>query len=106
MSTWIIISWIAVAILTAINIVLFLKLKQASEQMMKMAFPNAKNMNEALAGMQQMMQGMQGMRGSRGPGRPGAPFSGGMPAGGGKNMDAQLKAAMEMLQQMQKGGKR
>lgn len=95
MSTWIIISWVAVAILTAINIFVFLKLKQASEQMLKMAFPNAKNMNEALAGMQQMMSGMQGMRGGRGP-------MGGMPGGaGGKNMDSQLKAAMDMLQKIQ-----
>src|SRR4051794_4399443 len=100
MSFWVILSWIFVFILTAINVVVFLKLKQASEQMMKMAFPNAKNMNEALASMQGMMSGMQGM--SRG-GRPG--FGGGMPGGGrgGKpNMDAQLKAAMDMLNKMQK----
>jgi hypothetical protein len=96
MSTWIIISWVCVAILTGINIFVFLKLKQASEQMMKMAFPGAKNMNEALAQMQGMMQGMSGGRGGRMP--PGA-FG-----GGGGNMDAQLKAAMNMLQQMQKGG--
>ncbi len=92
MSTWVIISWVFVAILTAINVFIFLKLKQASEQMLKMAFPNAKNMGEAMAGMQQMMQGMQGMGGGRG----GNPFGGA--AGGGKNMDAQLKAAMDMLQ--------
>jgi hypothetical protein len=95
MSTWVIISWVLVAILTAINIVLFIKLKQASEQMMKMAFPNAKNMNEAVASMQQMMGGMGGMGGmNRGPGR-------GAPRG---NTDAQLKAAMDMLQQIQKKG--
>lgn len=93
MSTWIILSWVFVAVLTGINIFVFLKLKQASEQMMKMAFPGAKNMNEAMAQMQRMM----GSRG-RGPG---------MPAGGGGNMDAQLKAAMDMLKNMQKsGGKR
>ncbi|MCM2276652.1 MAG: hypothetical protein NDJ89_01080 [Oligoflexia bacterium] len=100
MSTWVIVSWVAVLLLTVLNIVVFLKLKQASEQMMKMAFPGAKNMNEAVASMQQMMQGMQGMggMGARG-GRP-APK-------GGANMDAQLKAAMDMLQQMpKKGGKR
>lgn len=97
MSFWMIVSWVAVAILTVINIVLFLKLKQASEQMLKMAFPGAKNMNEAMAGLQQMMQGMGGA-GRRG----GTPFGGGMP-GRGPQMDAQLKAAMDMLQKMQKG---
>jgi hypothetical protein len=90
MSFWIIVSWVAVAVLTAINIVVFLKLKQASEQMLKMAFPNAKNMGEALSQMQNMMGGMGGM--------------GGMPAmRGGQNMDAQLKAAMDMLKNAQKG---
>lgn len=89
MSTWIIISWVFVAILTGINIFIFLKLKQASEQMMKMAFPGAKNMNEAMAKMQGMFQGL-----NRGP----------MPRGGGRGgaSDAQLKAAMDMLQRMQK----
>lgn len=103
MSFWVIVSWVFVLILTGVNVFLFLKLKQASEQMLKMAFPNAKNMNEALAGMQGMMSGMQGMMG----GRPGA--AGGNPfaamqggRGGGKNADAQLKAAMEMLNKMQK----
>ena len=57
MSFWIILSWIFVIVLTAINIFVFLKLKQASEQMMKMAFPGAKNMNEAMSRMQQMMGG-------------------------------------------------
>ncbi len=89
MSIWIIISWILVLVLTTINVLVFLKLKQASEQMMKMAFPGAKNMSDALSKMQQMTQGL-----NRGPG------------GGGSNKDAQLKAAMNMLQQMQKGGKR
>ena len=65
MSTWIILSWIFVAVLTAINIFVFLKLKQATDQMMKMAFPGAKNMNEAMAKMQQMAKGL-----NRGP-RPG-----------------------------------
>ena len=92
MSTWIILSWIFVAVLTAINIFVFLKLKQATEQMMKMAFPGAKNMNEAMAKMQQMAKGL-----NRGP-RPGG--------GGGAGMDVQLKAAMDMLQQMQKGKRR
>jgi hypothetical protein len=104
MSTWVIISWVLVAIMTAINVFLFLKLKGASEQMMKMAFPSAKNMNEAMAQMQGMLGGMQG--------RGGKPRMGGTmprPAQGGKggnaNMDAQLKAAMDMLAKMN-GGKR
>jgi hypothetical protein len=101
MSIWIILSWVFVLLLTGINIFVFLKLKQASEQMMQMAFPGTKNMNEAMAKMQQMMGGLN--RGA-GPGRPGGfPGAGGMPAG---NMDAQLKAAMDMLQKMQKTGKR
>jgi hypothetical protein len=107
MSTWTIVSWVFVAILTVINIVVFLKLKQASEQMLKMAFPNAKNMNEALAQMQGMM-GAMGGRGGRSP-FGGAPMGGNMAsamrgASGGKSKgtDAQLKAAMDMLQNMQK----
>lgn len=87
MSIWIILSWVFVAILTAINVVIFLKLKGASEQMLKMAFPGAKDMGEALKQMQSMM-------GSMGGGRPGMPR--------GANMDAQLKAAMDMLQNAQK----
>ncbi|MFZ9595595.1 MAG: hypothetical protein ACO3A2_05900 [Bdellovibrionia bacterium] len=93
MSTWMIVSWVFVILLTGINIFVFLKLKDASEQMMKMAFPGAKNMNEAMARMQSMMQGM-----NRGPQRGGG--------GGRPQMDAQLKAAMDMLQKMQKPGKR
>jgi len=74
-----------------------LKLKGASEQMLQMAFPGAKDMGEAMKRMQQMTQGMGGMnRGGRGPG---------MPAGGGQGSnDAQLKAAMQMLQQIQQKG--
>ena len=94
MSTWVIISWVVVAILTAVNIFVFIKLKQASDQMMKMAFPGAKNMNEAVAQMQKMMggKGMQGRGGGRG----------GFSGGGGGNMDAQLKQAMQMLQNQNK----
>lgn len=88
MSTWVIVSWVFVAILTGVNIFVFLKLKGASEQMLKMAFPNAKNMNEALGQMQKMMGGMGGR----------------MPNMGGKNAntDAQLKQAMAMLKNMKK----
>jgi hypothetical protein len=90
MSTWVIISWVFVAIMTAVNIFIFLKLKNASEQMLKMAFPNAKNMNEALGQMQKMMGGGRGN----------------MPGGFGnmnkKDMDAQLQQAMAMLKNMKK----
>lgn len=90
MSTWVIISWIFVALLTAINIFIFLKLKNASEQMLKMAFPGAKDMNEALAQMQGMMGSMQNRQGRR--------------MAGAKGMDAQLRQAMDMLNK--KGSKR
>jgi hypothetical protein len=103
MSTWVIISWVLVGILTGINIFLFLKLKQASEQMLKMAFPNAKNMGDALSQMQGMMGNMGRMQG-KGGGNPFGGMGGGRPQGGGaKGSDAQLKAAMQMLQNMQKG---
>jgi hypothetical protein len=99
MSVWIILSWVFVLILTAINVFIFLKLKGASEQMMKMAFPNAKNMGDAMAQMQKMMGGM-GAGGMGGMGGRGG--FGGAPARGGQNMDAQLKQAMEMLRKSQK----
>jgi hypothetical protein len=107
MSFWVIVSWVCVLVLTGINVFIFLKLKQASEQMLKQMFPNAKNMNEALAGMQGMMSGMQGMMGGMGGQRPGGMGSNiansfGPKKGGGKGSDAQLKAAMEMLNKMQK----
>lgn len=89
MSTWVIISWVCVAILTAVNVFIFLKLKNASEQMLKMAFPNAKNMNEALSQM-------QGLMGGRGGGM--NPFGGMSP----KDRDAKLKEAMKLLQNVKK----
>ena len=101
MSVWIILSWVFVLILTTINVVIFLKLKGASEQMMKMAFPNAKNMGDAMAQMQKMMGGMGGMPNMGGMGAARGGF-GGAPARGGQNMDAQLKQAMEMLRKAQK----
>ena len=95
MNYWVIASWVLVAILTGINVFVFLKLKGASEQMMKMAFPGAKDMNQAMAQMQKMMGGMSGGRG-------GSPFSGGGRGPSGGNQNAQLQAAMDMLKQMQK----
>jgi hypothetical protein len=100
MTTWVIISWVFVAILTAVNVFVFLKLKKASEQMMKAAFPGAKNMGDAMAQMQSMMSGMGG--------------KGGMPPKlqalmgqmNNPNMQAQMKTAMDMLAKMQQGRKR
>jgi hypothetical protein len=97
MTSWVITSWVFVAILTGVNIFVFLKLKGASEQMLKMAFPNAKNMNEALGQMQKMMGGMGGKM----------PNMGGMGGKNGKNgknasSDAQLKQAMAMLKNIKK----
>ena len=90
-----------VALLTTVNIFVFLKLKKASEQMMKMAFPNSKGMGDAMSQMQNMMSGMGG--------------KGGMPSNLGAlmgqmnnpNMQNQMKAAMDMLAKMQQnqGGK-
>lgn len=102
---WIIVSWVFVGILTAINIFVFLKLKKASEQMMKMAFPNAKNMNDALSQMQNMMGAMGGM-GRGGNAGQGPDLSALMGQMNNPNMQAQMKKAMDMLSQMQKNQKR
>jgi hypothetical protein len=95
---WVIVSWIFVAIFTAINIFVFLKLKQASDQMMKMVAPGAKNMNEAVA----QMQGMMGGKGGAG----GPDLSKLMGQMNNPNMQAQMKAAMDMLAKMQQNQKR
>ncbi len=104
MTTWVIISWVFVAILTGVNIFVFMKLKSASDQMMKMAFPNAKGTGDAMAQMQKMMGSMGGM--------PGAGGKAGMPPNleammsqmNNPKMQAQMKTAMEMLSKMQQGG--
>ena len=88
MSIWVILSWVFVGLLTAANIFVFLKLKGASEQMMRQAFPNSKNMGDAMAQMQRMMGQLGGM--------------GGGPGMGGANPNQQMKAAMEMLNRMGK----
>ena len=109
MSTWVIISWVCVAILTGVNIFIFRKLNEVNKQMMKMIAPNAKNMGEAMSQMQKMMGGMsqsQGMQAAmrggkrkRGMGVPVSSMGGRRPPG---TSDTQLKAAMDMLSQMQK----
>lgn len=84
MSTWVIVSWVSVAVITGVNIFVFLKLMGIVKPMLKMMFPNAKNMSEALIQAQNMMGSMGKM------GMPGAPKGG--------NLDAQLKQAMKVLQ--------
>ena len=93
MSMWIAISWFFVFFLTGVNIFIFLKLKSASEQMLKMAFPGTKNMAEALGKMQNLMGPMPGFGGKPGAAAP-------------ANPEAQLKNAMEMLKQIQKNNRR
>lgn len=99
MNYWIIASWVFVAIFTAINIFVFLKLKQASEQMMKMVAPGAKNMNDAVAQMQGMLGGIGGKGG-------GPNMQALMSQMNNPNMQAQMKAAMDMLSKMQNNKKR
>ncbi len=82
MSFWMITSWVFVGLLTAANVFVFIKLKSASEQMMRQAFPNAKNMGDAMAQMQRMMGMMTGTQGG--------------------NPNQQMKAAMDMLGRMGK----
>ena len=97
-SLWIIFNWVFVGIMVGVNVFIFMKLKSASEQMLKMAFPNAKNMNEAMGQMQKMMGGRM-------------PSMGGMGGGGGivgglgslgqpkpKASDVQIKKAVALLQ--------
>jgi len=102
---WIAISWISVAILTGVNIYIFLKLKGASEQMLKSAFPNAKSMDEAVSQMQAMMSGLGG--GRRAPMNIDHPLL----RGTGSRVKAQkgpsdpkLAAAMDMLKKLQQPG--
>jgi hypothetical protein len=62
MSTWVILSWVFVAILTAINIVIFVKLKDASEQMMKMAGGRGGGGGAQQAQLQQAMEMLRNMQ--------------------------------------------
>ncbi|MBN22231.1 MAG: hypothetical protein CL678_13200 [Bdellovibrionaceae bacterium] len=96
MSTWTIVSWVFVGLLTGVNIFIFIKLKKVSEQMLKMAFPGAKNMNEAIGNLQKMMGGAGGAGAN--------PFAamGGMGGGKAGVNQSQLSQAMRMLQESQK----
>ncbi|MCC7441601.1 MAG: hypothetical protein IT285_08210 [Bdellovibrionales bacterium] len=98
MSAWVIVSWVAVAILTGLNIVVFLQLKKASEEMLKAAFPGARDVNDALSKMQDAMKSAQR-------GRPHPMLARSMGKKAGAKMagqEAQLQAALSMLQSMQK----
>ena len=53
---------------------------------MSSAFPGAKNMDQAVSQMQGMLKGVKGQ-------------------GRGPQMNAQMKRAMQMLEQLQRGGK-
>ncbi len=70
--------------------------------MMKMAFPKAKNMQDAMGQMQGMLGGLGGMGGAGG--GKGLPPNLQQMMGqmNNKDMQAQMKAAMDMLAQMQK----
>ena len=77
--------------------------------MMKMAFPNSKNMGDAMSQAQNMMAGM-GMGGGAGAapgGRPGMPpnLEALMGQMNNPKMQQQMKAAMDMLSKMQQNGK-
>lgn len=100
MSIAVIISWVAVAILTLGNILFFLKLKKASEQMLQMAFPGSKNMNEAMARMQ--MQMSQAGKAARRGGLGGFKAKGVKSTKGTRSKQKQLEDAMSMLKQMKK----
>ena len=116
MTFWIVLSWVGVAIFTGINIFAFIKLKKMSDQMMQMAFPSAKNTNEALGQMKGMLEQMQssGAMSKMGAGgeitlnrkmrRTQAKMGGGGLAAPGTKMQMpsqdQMKAAMDMLNKM------
>lgn len=97
MSGWLITSWLGVLVLTIINIFIFIKLKNISEQMLQMTFPGAKNMKDAMDQMQSMVKNIR----RRGGKRRGGPFASmqGTPPGVNPN---QLKAAMSMLEGLKK----
>ncbi len=82
MTTWMIVSWVGVALMTGLNIFIFLKLKKAGEQLMSMSGAlggrgGPGNMKDAMAQAQQMMSGMNPQQ-----------------------MQQQMKMAMDMLARM------
>ena len=93
--------------MSAVNVFLFMKLKGASEQMLKMAFPNAKSMTEAMGEMQKMMggrmpSGFGGMAGMGGMGNVNVGGLGNLGKAPAKGSDAELKKAMALLQKKNK----
>ena len=124
---WIIVSWVFVVILTAINVFIFMKVIYPSIKMMKqMGGKNGMpDMNAMMAGLgaggkngqpdmsammaqaQKMMAGMGGPGGMGGkPGQGGPDMNALMGQMNNPNMQAQMKKAMDMLAQMQKNQKR
>ncbi len=80
MTFWIATSWICVGLLTGINIYVFLKFKKLSDQVLKTAFPGAKNLDQ----LSRMMSNMEALRNPK------------------ASSQSDLKAAMEFLQKMKK----
>jgi hypothetical protein len=112
---WIMVSWVFVAILTAINVFFFFKVIYPAMNMMKGmggmpgmggSAGGSPDMAQMMAQAQKMMAGMNGGA----PGKKGAQGTPDMNALMGQmnnpNMQAQMKKAMDMLAQMQKNQKR
>ena len=103
--SWVLVSWIFVAILTAINVFVFIKLKNASQQMMQMM--GGKNGMPDMNAMMSQVQNMMGGKPGQGKPAQGMPdMSALMGQMNNPKMQAQMKQAMEMLAQMQKNQKR
>ncbi len=100
---WVMVSWIFVAILTAINVFFFFKVIYPSIKMMKQ-MGGGQGMESMMAQAQKMMAGMNGGRPGQNQGMP--DMSALMGQMNNPNMQAQMKKAMDMLAQMQKNQKR
>ena len=98
---WVLVSWIFVVILTAINVFFFFKVIYPSMKMMKQ-MGGGQGMESMMAQAQKMMGGMNGVR----PGQGMPDMSALMGQMNNPNMQAQMKKAMDMLAQMQKNQKR
>jgi oligoribonuclease NrnB/cAMP/cGMP phosphodiesterase (DHH superfamily) len=96
---WIIVSWVAVAILTAVNVFIFMKVIYPSVKMMKQM--GGKN---GMPDINSMMKQMGGGGGRPAQGMP--DMSALMNQMNNPKMQAQMKQAMDMLAQMQKNQKR
>ncbi len=110
---WVMVSWIFVAILTAINVFFFMKVIYPSMKMMKQmgmgggmggkpAQGGQPDMSQMMAQAQKMMAGMNG--GKPGQGMP--DMSALMGQMNNPQMQQKMKQAMDMLAQMQNNNKR